>query len=124
MAFSLQGAEALAAQVAQAREQLAAGDVGKAKALLEHVVYNTHDPELLRQIHELGQEGIAKSGRFGRSAWKLGAGTRERREEKRGRQARVGTVRGGITRVHRRRHSLTSGSLAPARSRPCQPRLR
>jgi hypothetical protein len=70
MAFSLQGAEELAAQVAQAREQLVAGDVGKAKTILEHVVYNTHDPELLRQIHELGQEGIAKSGRFGRSAWK------------------------------------------------------
>ncbi|MGZ4360178.1 MAG: hypothetical protein ACXVZW_10405 [Gaiellaceae bacterium] len=70
MAFSVHTDEELAAQVAQARERLAAGDVGKAKALLEHVVYNTHDPELLGQIHELGQEGLAKSGRFGKSAWK------------------------------------------------------
>ncbi len=65
-----QSAETYAGDVAQARELLEAGNVGKARSILEHVVYNTHDPELLAQIQELGQEGLANSGRFGKGAWK------------------------------------------------------
>jgi hypothetical protein len=55
--------------IQEARRELSAGHDKQAARLLTDAAYDTHDPELERQIRELATEGREKAGRFGKSRW-------------------------------------------------------
>lgn len=57
------------ALVAQAREELAAGNDKDAARLLTDAAYHTHDPEIERQVRELAAQGLDRAGRFGKGRW-------------------------------------------------------
>lgn len=54
----------VAEEIAQARSALAEGHQTEASRLLHHAAFETLDPELLKQIHELALEGREKAGRI------------------------------------------------------------
>lgn len=57
-------------RVERAREELANGKLGAAVGSLGDVVYSTRNPQLLREMRSMAQEGLERSGFFGRSEWK------------------------------------------------------
>lgn len=59
----------VAEKIGEARSHLASGHEGKAARILEVAVYETEDPELLKQIHELGLEGHDKAGLLHKTTW-------------------------------------------------------
>lgn len=57
-------------KINEAREEMAAGKFRAAVGTLGDVASATRDPDLLREMHGMGEEGLAASGRFGKGAWK------------------------------------------------------
>jgi hypothetical protein len=57
------------ALVSKARDHLAARDDKKAARLLTDAVYHTHDPEMERQVQQLAEQGLQRSGRFNKGRW-------------------------------------------------------
>jgi hypothetical protein len=53
------------ALVAQAREELAAGNDKEAARSLTDAAYHTHDPDIEREVRELAAQGLERAGRFG-----------------------------------------------------------
>ena len=58
-----------AEQVDQASACVSAADFKGAARLLGDAVYSTSDPELLRKVKLLAEQGLAKAGRFGKGQW-------------------------------------------------------
>lgn len=54
----------------QAREELAKGKLGASVGLLGDAVSGTRDPELLREMKQMAEEGLERSGRFSKGEWK------------------------------------------------------
>jgi len=52
-----------------ARRELAAGHDKQAARLLTDAAYETHDPELERQIRDLAVQGRSHAGLFGKGRW-------------------------------------------------------
>jgi hypothetical protein len=57
-------------RIERARGELAEGKLGAAVGSLGDLVYATRDPRLLREMHALGEEGLARAGRFSKGEWK------------------------------------------------------
>jgi hypothetical protein len=57
-------------RIERARGELAEGKLGAAVGSLGDMVYATRDPQLLQEMHELGEEGLARAGRFSKGEWK------------------------------------------------------
>ena len=58
-----------AQMVVEARRQLVEGHAKEAARLLTDAAYETHDPDLEREIHAVAVEGREKAGRFGKARW-------------------------------------------------------
>jgi hypothetical protein len=52
-----------------ARREMAAGNGKQAARLLTDAAFETHDPELERQIRELALEGRSSAGMFDKGRW-------------------------------------------------------
>jgi hypothetical protein len=52
-----------------ARRELASGHEKQAARLLTDAAFETHDPDLERQIRDLAVEGRASAGMFGKGRW-------------------------------------------------------
>jgi hypothetical protein len=52
-----------------ARREMAAGNDKQAARLLTDAAFETHDPDLERQIRELALEGRSSAGMFGKGRW-------------------------------------------------------
>ena len=59
----------VAQSIAEARRELAAGHGKEVARLLSEAVYETHDPELEKQIRALALEARVGAGRFGKGRW-------------------------------------------------------
>lgn len=70
MVFKDETSEDFARQIVEARSYLEAGKVSKAGDILEHVAYKTWDRQQLQEIHDLAEQGLSKTGRFGKGKWK------------------------------------------------------
>jgi hypothetical protein len=55
--------------IESARQELAAGHDKQAARLLTDAAFETHDPDLERQIRDLAVEGRSSAGMFGKSRW-------------------------------------------------------
>jgi hypothetical protein len=63
-------ANVVAERIARAQAELAEGRVGQAEGTLGDVVKATDDPALLEQMRDLANQGLERSGRFGRGGWR------------------------------------------------------
>ena len=70
---------ALIEKLERARTELDAGKLSAAIGALGDIVVSTRDPELLRQVRALAEEGLAKAGRFGKGPWKSTLAEAEKR---------------------------------------------
>ena len=52
-----------------AKKEMAAGHDKQAARLLTDAAFETHDPDLERQIRELAVEGRSSAGMFGKGRW-------------------------------------------------------
>ena len=52
-----------------ARREMAAGHGKQAARLLTDAAFETHDPDLEREIRDLALEGRASAGMFGKGRW-------------------------------------------------------
>jgi hypothetical protein len=52
-----------------AKKEMAAGHDKQAARLLTDAAFETHDPEIERQIRELAVEGRSSAGMFGKGRW-------------------------------------------------------
>lgn len=56
--------------LAEARDELAAGNEKKAALLLTDAAYDTRDPEIERQVRQLAEQGLKRAGMFGKGRWR------------------------------------------------------
>jgi hypothetical protein len=62
--------EGVIEKLKQARANMDAGKPGGALGLLGDIATATRDPELLRQMHSMAENGLAQAGRFSKGPWK------------------------------------------------------
>jgi hypothetical protein len=57
------------ALLAEARDELAAGNDKAAARLLTDAAYHTHDPKIEAEVRKLAGQGLEQAGRFGKGRW-------------------------------------------------------